>query len=61
MAQTPAPRRSSGSAPVDVYTGLAVAGTLALLIAAGILWVKGSEAASPTGQSGELPFTILSK
>ncbi len=58
-SNAPAARRASGSAPVDVFTGLAVAGTLALLIAAGILWVRGGDMASPAGQSGTLPFTIM--
>lgn len=51
--------RRSGSGALDMYTGLGLSGTVALIIAAAILWMAGSDLAStPSGQS-EMPWTIL--
>lgn len=49
------PRRVSSGGGLDVYTVLALAGLVAMGIAAAILWLGGTELAN-----GELPFTFFS-
>jgi len=55
--QTGATRRSAGS--LDMYTGLALAGTVALIIATAILWMAGSKTASKSDTQTEMPWTII--
>ena len=54
MTQLPTGPRRTRSGDLDIYTGLALAGTIALAVAAVILWMAGTELAE-----GQLPFTIL--
>ncbi len=51
--------RRKGSGSLDMYTGLGLAGTVGLIIAAAILWMAGSNLASTGNSTGEMPWTIL--
>lgn len=45
---------------MDMYTGLGLAGTVGLIIAAAILWMAASELATPAGDTtAAMPWTIL--
>jgi len=56
--QTGATRRT-GTGTLDMYAGLALAGTVALIIATAILWMAGSKTASKSDTQTEMPWTIL--
>jgi len=58
--QTGGARRSGGGA-LDMYTGLGLAGTVALIIAAAILWMAGSDLASTGSGQPEMPWSILDR
>jgi len=42
-----------------MYTGLALAGTAALIVALAILWLAGSELAAGPNQQSAMPWEIL--
>jgi len=49
-----------GGASLDMYTGLALAGTVALIVAAVILWMAGAELASTDTQSA-MPWDMIGR
>ncbi len=60
MSQLPSGMRRSSGGDLDVYTGLALAGCFALIIAVVFLWMEGTKLASDGSQSN-LPFHILDR
>ncbi len=52
--------RRKGGGLLDIYTGLALAGTVALLLGLGILWMAGSELAAGESENTAMPWQILS-
>ena len=52
-------RVSSGT--LDMYTGLALAGTAALIIALAILWLAGAELAAGENAQSAMPWELLSR
>ncbi len=52
--------RRKGGGTLDMYTGLGLAGTVGLIIAAAILWMAGSNLATEGSQKA-MPWTILSQ
>lgn len=51
--------RRSARGTLDAFTGIALAGTVALIIAFVILWLAGTEMANDLSSQGAMPWEFL--